>query len=29
MLAGNAYHGVALNDCTEQAQKLAEQVVTL
>jgi oxygen-dependent protoporphyrinogen oxidase len=27
VLAGNAYHGVALNDCTEQAQKLAEQVV--
>jgi oxygen-dependent protoporphyrinogen oxidase len=25
-LAGNAYHGVALNDCTERAALLAEQV---
>jgi oxygen-dependent protoporphyrinogen oxidase len=25
-LGGNAYHGVALNDCTEQAGRLAEQV---
>jgi oxygen-dependent protoporphyrinogen oxidase len=25
-LAGNAYHGVALNDCTEQATRLAEQI---
>jgi oxygen-dependent protoporphyrinogen oxidase len=25
-LAGNAYHGVALNDCTEQAGLLAERV---
>jgi oxygen-dependent protoporphyrinogen oxidase len=25
-LGGNAYHGVALNDCTEQALVLAEQV---
>ncbi|MGF1580422.1 MAG: protoporphyrinogen oxidase [Gemmataceae bacterium] len=25
-LAGNAYHGVALNDCTEQGQVLAEKV---
>jgi protoporphyrinogen/coproporphyrinogen III oxidase len=23
LLAGNAYHGVALNDCTEQAERLA------
>lgn len=26
-LAGNAYHGVALNDCTEQAERLAPQIV--
>jgi oxygen-dependent protoporphyrinogen oxidase len=26
-LAGNAYHGVALNDCTEQAPAVARQVV--
>jgi oxygen-dependent protoporphyrinogen oxidase len=25
-LAGNAYHGVALNDCTEQAEILAQRV---
>jgi protoporphyrinogen/coproporphyrinogen III oxidase len=25
-LTGNAYHGVALNDCTEQAEKVAERV---
>jgi oxygen-dependent protoporphyrinogen oxidase len=25
-LGGNAYHGVALNDCTEQAEMLAGQV---
>lgn len=25
-LAGNAYHGVALNDCTEQAEFLAERI---
>jgi oxygen-dependent protoporphyrinogen oxidase len=25
-LAGNAYHGVALNDCTEQSARLAEAV---
>jgi oxygen-dependent protoporphyrinogen oxidase len=25
-LGGNAYHGVALNDCTEQGAALAEQV---
>jgi oxygen-dependent protoporphyrinogen oxidase len=25
-LAGNAYYGVALNDCTEQAERLAAQV---
>ena len=25
-LAGNAYHGVALNHCTEQAETLAGQV---
>src|SRR5262249_9807434 len=25
-LGGNAYHGVALNDCTEQAEALAEKV---
>jgi len=25
-LAGNAYHGVALNDCTEQAGMLAERI---
>jgi len=25
-LAGNAYHGVALNDCTEQAALLAQRV---
>ena len=25
-LGGNAYHGVALNDCTEQAGVLAERV---
>jgi oxygen-dependent protoporphyrinogen oxidase len=25
-LAGNAYHGVALNDCTEQAVRIAERV---
>jgi oxygen-dependent protoporphyrinogen oxidase len=25
-LGGNAYHGVALNDCTEQAEVLAQQV---
>ncbi len=25
-LTGNAYHGVALNDCTEQAEHIAEQV---
>jgi oxygen-dependent protoporphyrinogen oxidase len=25
-LAGNAYHGVAMNDCTERAAELAEQV---
>jgi oxygen-dependent protoporphyrinogen oxidase len=27
-LAGNAYHGVALNDCTEQADKISEQVAS-
>jgi oxygen-dependent protoporphyrinogen oxidase len=27
VLAGNAYHGVALNDCTERAGALARQVV--
>ncbi len=26
ILAGNAYHGVALNDCTEQAEQLAGRV---
>jgi oxygen-dependent protoporphyrinogen oxidase len=26
-LAGNAYHGVALNDCTEQAETLASRLV--
>ncbi|MBV9124686.1 MAG: protoporphyrinogen oxidase, partial [Planctomycetes bacterium] len=26
-LAGNAYHGVALNDCTEQAKRVAERVL--
>jgi oxygen-dependent protoporphyrinogen oxidase len=25
-LAGNAYHGVSLNDCTEQAEKLATRI---
>jgi len=25
-VGGNAYHGVAINDCTEQAEKLAEQL---
>ena len=25
-LGGNAYHGVALNDCTEQAERLATRV---
>src|SRR5262249_32874364 len=25
-LIGNAYHGVSLNDCTEQAEKVALQV---
>jgi len=25
-LAGNAYHGVSLNDCTEQAEKLAPRI---
>ncbi len=25
-LTGNAYHGVALNDCTEQAERVGEQV---
>ena len=25
-LAGNAYHGVALNDCTEQAEIVAARV---
>jgi oxygen-dependent protoporphyrinogen oxidase len=25
-LTGNAYHGVALNDCTEQAERVAERV---
>jgi protoporphyrinogen/coproporphyrinogen III oxidase len=25
-LTGNAYHGVSLNDCTEQAEKLALEV---
>ena len=25
-LTGNAYHGVSLNDCTEQAEKLALKV---
>ncbi len=25
-LAGNAYHGVALNDCTEQAEVLARRI---
>ena len=25
-VGGNAYHGVAVNDCTEQAELLAEQV---
>jgi len=28
LLAGNAYHGVALNDCTEQAEKISEQVTS-
>jgi len=27
-LAGNCYHGVALNDCTEQAEKISEQVAS-
>lgn len=27
-LGGNAYHGVALNDCTEQAEVLAQRVAT-
>lgn len=27
-LGGNAYHGVALNDCTEQAEHLARQVAS-
>src|SRR5205823_10365345 len=27
ILAGNAYRGVALNDCTEQAELLARRVV--
>ena len=26
-LGGNAYHGVSLNDCTEQAMRLADEVV--
>jgi oxygen-dependent protoporphyrinogen oxidase len=26
VLTGNAYHGVALNDCSEQAQRLAKQM---
>ncbi|MCS7168845.1 MAG: protoporphyrinogen oxidase [Gemmatales bacterium] len=26
-LAGNAYHGVSLNDCTEQASLLADQII--
>jgi oxygen-dependent protoporphyrinogen oxidase len=26
VLAGNAYHGVALNNCTEQAQRLAQEM---
>ena len=25
-LGGNAYHGIAMNDCTEQAEVLAENV---
>lgn len=25
LLGGNAYHGVAMNDCTEQAERLAER----
>jgi oxygen-dependent protoporphyrinogen oxidase len=25
-LTGNAYHGVALNDCTQQAEKVARDV---
>lgn len=25
-LGGNAYHGIALNDCTEQAERIAERV---
>jgi oxygen-dependent protoporphyrinogen oxidase len=29
LLTGNAYHGVALNDCTEQALHLAERVAEL
>jgi oxygen-dependent protoporphyrinogen oxidase len=28
-LAGNAYHGVAMNDCTEQALRLAAEVAQL
>ncbi len=28
-LAGNAYHGVAMNDCTEQAERVAEKVAEL
>jgi oxygen-dependent protoporphyrinogen oxidase len=28
-LTGNAYHGVALNDCTEQAESIAGQVTRL
>jgi oxygen-dependent protoporphyrinogen oxidase len=27
-LAGNAYHGVAFNDCTEQSERVAEKVAT-
>jgi oxygen-dependent protoporphyrinogen oxidase len=27
-LTGNAYHGVSLNDCTEQAEKLARRVAS-
>ncbi len=26
MLGGNAYHGIAMNDCTEQAERIAEGV---
>jgi oxygen-dependent protoporphyrinogen oxidase len=28
-LTGNAYHGVAMNDCTEQAERVGKRVAML